>query len=186
MVALLILLLSNFNAFAQKTTIWLVNHAERAEGKDAGLSKTGQQRAQGLAKALKHEGVEVIYITSQKCSAETAAPLSAKARILARVYTDSVKKFVNIIRNNFAGKKVLIIADHTTIIKFLYEFGVDSPFDSLDKEDFDQLFTITIKESGEADLAIRYYGDEHHVTPIPQQYLLDNYYPGYTPRTPIN
>jgi len=183
---LFILLLSNFSAFAQKTTVWIVNHAEKDAGKDAGLSPAGQQRAHDLAKTLKHDNVEIIYITGQKCSAQMADPLAQKARILPRVYTDSISKFVNIIKRNFAGKNILIVADHVTIMQFLNDFGVESPFDSLDENDFDQLFTITIKDNGNTELAVQYYGEKNHVTPIPPQYILDSYYPGYAPVLPGN
>ena len=183
---LFILLLSNFSAFAQKTTVWIVNHAEKEDGKDADLSKTGQQRAHDLAKTLKHDNVEIIYVTGQKCSAETADALAQKARILPRVYTDSVSKFVDIIKRNFAGKNILIVADHVTIMQFLMDFGVESPFDSLDENDFDQLFTITIKDNGNTNLAVQYYGAKNHVNPIPPQYILDSYYPGYAPVLPGN
>jgi 2,3-bisphosphoglycerate-dependent phosphoglycerate mutase len=174
---LIILLLSNFSAFAQKTTIWIVNHAEKARKSDA-LSDTGQQRATDLMKTLKHENVEVIYVTAQNISAQTASPLAARDKILPRVYTDSVQKFVGIIQKNFIGKNVLIIADSNTIIPFISAFGANSPFDALDKGDYDQLFTITIKASGDVECAVRYYGKSHHVNAIPQSYILDNFSPG--------
>ena len=174
---LLMLLVSNFSAFAQKTTIWIVNHAENVPGRDV-LSDTGLQRANDLVKALKHSGVETIYTTDAKVSQQTANPLAVKVRILPRIYTDSIKKFAEIIKRNFIGKNVLIIADYKTIIPLLSEFGADSPFDELSKGDYDQLFTITIKPSGDAESSVRYYGKKHHDNEIPQSYIMDNIQPG--------
>jgi len=174
---LVILLLSNFSAFAQNTTIWLVNHAE-TDGNSENLSAIGQQRATDLLKALKHEGVEVIYVTNKKSSLQTANPLAFKDKILPRVYTDSVQKFAEIIKQNFIGKNVLIIADYGTIIPFISAFGGDAPFDSLDKDDYDQLFCIVLKSSGNVSSTVRYYGKAHHTNAIPQSAILDNFSPG--------
>jgi 2,3-bisphosphoglycerate-dependent phosphoglycerate mutase len=158
-ILLFALLVCNFSAFAQKTTIWIVNHAETVPGRDM-LSDTGLQRANDLVKALKHSGVETIYTTDAKVSQQTANPLAAKVRILPRIYTDS------------------IIADYKTIIPLLSEFGADSPFDELSKGDYDQLFTVTIKPSGDAESSVRYYGKKHHDNEIPQSYIMDNIQPG--------
>ena len=178
---LIVLLLSNFSAFAQKTTIWIVNHAEKEKKSDA-LTDTGKMRADDLMKTLKHEGVEVIYVTSKNVSLQTANPLAFRNKILPRVTTDSVQKFAKVLATNFIGKKVLIVADYNTILPLVAALGGDSPFDALDKDDYDQIFTITIKPSGEVESNVRYYGKKHHVTPIPQSYMLDNYTPGLPSR----
>jgi len=171
------LFLSNFSALAQKTNVWIVNNAEKAKGIDA-LSDTGKERAIALFKALKHEGVQVIYITPKKISAQTAEPLATRDKILPRVYTDSVQKFAQIIKLNFIGKNVLIVANYDTIISLLSALGADTPFDELDKGDHDQLFCLTIKSTGDVDCTVRYYGKKHHVNEIPQSYILENYSQG--------
>lgn len=174
---LLLLLLCNFNALAQKTTIWIVNHAENVPNRDM-LSDTGLQRAQDLMKTLRHSGVQTIYTTNARISQQTANPLAAKIKLLPRIYTDSTKKFAGILRRNFIGTNVLVIADYKTIIPLLSELGADSPFDELSKNDYDQLFTITIKSSGDVESAVRYYGKKHHDNDIPQNYIMDNFQPG--------
>ena len=174
---LIVLLLSNFSAFAQKTTIWIVNHAETLD-KAGELSDTGQLRANDLAKALKHEHIEIIYVTGARASAETANPLAVKEKILPRVYKDSVEKFAGIIKKNLSGKNILIVADYKTILPLIAALGSSSPFDSLDEGDYDQLFSITIKDSGDVDFAVSYYGKKHHVNAIPQSYILDSFSPG--------
>lgn len=180
--ALLLLLLGSLSASAQKTTIWIVNHAEEDTiVKDGGLISIGQQRAADLVKALKHEGIEAIFITKQKCSVQTADPLARRNKILPRVNTDSLKKFVQILTKNFAGKNVLVISNPTTIVQLLNLLGADSPFDGLDQGDHDQLFYVTIKDTGDVVSGVRYFGATNHVNPIPQQYILDNFNPNYAP-----
>jgi 2,3-bisphosphoglycerate-dependent phosphoglycerate mutase len=174
---LFVLLFSNFSALAQKTNVWIVCNAEKAKGVDA-LSDTGKQRAIDLFKALKHEDVQVIYITPKKISAETANPLANHDKILPRIYTDSVRKFAQIIKLNFIGKNVLIIADYNTVIPLISALGGETPFDELDKGDHDQLFCLTLKTTGDVDSQVRYYGKKHHVNEIPQSDILDNYSQG--------
>ncbi len=177
LIFLSLLLTCSFNAFAQKTTIWIVNHAENIKDRDM-LSDSGRERADDLMKALRHSGVQTIYTTNARISQQTANPLAAKVKLLPRIYTDSVKKFAEILKHNFLGTSVLIIADYKTIIPLLSELGADSPFDELSKNDYDQLFTITIKPSGDAESAVRYYGKKHHDNEIPQSYIMDNFQPG--------
>lgn len=174
---LLLLIACSFNAFAQKTTIWIVNHAETIKDRDM-LSDSGKKRADDLMKALRHSGVQTIYTTSAHASQLTANPLAAKVKLLPRIYTDSIRKFAEIIRRNFIGQSVLIIADYKTIIPLLSELGAESPFDELSQNDYDQLFTITIKSSGDAESFVRYYGKKHHDNEIPQSYIMDNFQPG--------
>lgn len=173
----MLLLVFSFGAFAQKTTIWIVTHAETVKGHDM-LSDTGRQRADDLMKALRHSGLQAIYTTNARISQQTANPLAAKVKLLPRIYTDSVKKFAGILRRNFTGSNVLVIADYKTIIPLLAELGADSPFDELSPGDYDQLFTITIKSSGDAESSVRYYGKKHHDNDIPQSYIMDNFQPG--------
>ena len=174
---LFVLLLSNFSALAQKTNVWIVNNAEKAKGVDA-LSDTGKQRAIALFKALRHDDVQVIYITPKKISAETAEPLATRNKILPRVYTDSVQKFAQIIKLNFVGKNVLIIADYNMVVPLISALGGEAPFDELDKADHDQLFCLTLKPDGSVDSLVRYYGTKHHVNEIPQSNILENYSQG--------
>ena len=107
----IILLLSNFSALAQKTTIWIVRHAEKeAPGPGAPdtepiLSEDGKERAIALAKVLKRENIKNIFITQTKRSDQTAKPLAIQTHILPRIYTDSIKPFAKNLLNNFKNPK---------------------------------------------------------------------------------
>jgi 2,3-bisphosphoglycerate-dependent phosphoglycerate mutase len=177
MLVLLTVLLSNFSAFAQKTNIWIVNHAEGSKNSDV-LSDIGQERAADLMKALKHEGIAVIYVTNKNVSAQTASPLAVRNKITPMIYADSVQKLADMIKKNYTGKNVLIVADYTTTLHIISALGARAPFESLDKGDYDQLFTVTIKGNNDPESFVRYYGKTNHVNAIPQSYMLDNFTPG--------
>ncbi|WP_214072820.1 hypothetical protein [Mucilaginibacter sp. dw_454] len=182
--------LSNFNAFAQKTNIWIVRVAETnpvvpgAANVSPGLSADGQERATALLKALKHEKLQAIYIPSGTPAQQTVYPLSAKVKLLPRVYTDSVGAFVKTLNRNFQGTNVLIAAQLKDILPLISQLGAEPPFDALNDEDYDLLFSITIDNNDKKDMMVSYYGKAHHVSEIPQQYLIEKYYPSYI--APIN
>jgi 2,3-bisphosphoglycerate-dependent phosphoglycerate mutase len=181
-VILISLLLSNFSAFAQKTNIWIVRDAENSTtGAGNNLSTAGLQRAQDLLKALKREKIQTIYINSQKASELTVYPLAEKDKILPRVYTDSIKAFVSKIMKNFKGENVLIVAQYDAIIPIIEELGAKAPFDKVNDDDYDLLFSITIDDNDKTNLFVSHYGKSHHSTEIPQEFILQNFYPNYAP-----
>lgn len=187
---LTVLLLSNFNARAQKTHIFIVSVAEQNEAVLAannispGLSNEGQDRAEALLKVLKREKIQTIYIPAGKPAEQTVAPLSAKAKILARVYTDSVSAFIKKITRNFQGTNVLIVAHYQDIMPIISELGVTPPFTELSEDDYDLLFSVTINENYSREVFVSNYGKKHHVTEIPQAYIIQKFYPSFVP--PVN
>src|SRR6478735_3436010 len=113
------LLLSNFSASAQNTTIWIVRHAEKAtnikQDEDPVLSAAGTKRAEALAKELKGEHIKAIYVTRYKRTGLTARPLAYKAKLLPRIYVDTaLNVFAKTIIKNFRGDNVLIIGHSNT------------------------------------------------------------------------
>jgi 2,3-bisphosphoglycerate-dependent phosphoglycerate mutase len=189
-VALTVLLFSNFNAFAQKTNIFIVRVAEAsdvvlaASNIKVGLSSEGQDRAEALLKVLKREKIQTIYIPAGKVGEQTVAPLSAKAKVLARVYTDSVSAFIKKITRNFQGTNVLIVAQYKDIMPIISELGVTPPFTELAEEDYDLLFSVTISDSDRREVFVSNYGKKHHVTEIPQEYIIQKFNPSFIP--PMN
>jgi 2,3-bisphosphoglycerate-dependent phosphoglycerate mutase len=182
--AICCLLMSNYNALAQKTVVYIVRHAEKAttvaKDDDPGLSAAGQQRAEASAKELRKANIKAIYVTKYKRTGLTARPLALKSRILPRVYADSsLKKFAKTITTNFRGKNVLIIGHSNTIMPLLDAFGAEMPFESLNEEDYDMLFEVTINDNGSAELGITNYGEKHHVNQIPEKYLPEVVHPEF-------
>ena len=171
------LLLSNFSASAQKTTIWVVRHAEKdasSQGNDPGLSVEGQRRAEVLAKTLKRQNIKAIYVTTYKRTGLTAKPLATQAKILPRTYTDSLKQYADIILKNFKGYNVLVVGHSNTVMPLLAAFGAEQPFAELADDDYDMLFKIVIKDSGKVELEVSYYGTLHHSSDLPRKYQAEN------------
>jgi 2,3-bisphosphoglycerate-dependent phosphoglycerate mutase len=186
----IILLLSNFDALAQKTNIFIVKEAEKSQTVLAasnvvpGLSNDGHDRAEALLKALKREKIQAIYIPAGKPGEQTAAPLAAKIKVLPRVYADSISAFVSKLTRNFQGTNVLIVAQQKDIMPLISALGLTPPFDALTDEDYDLLFSITINENDRREIFVSNYGKKHHETEIPQQYIIQKFNPSFIP--PMN
>lgn len=173
------LFLNNYSAFAQKTTIWFVRHAEKEAATpqntdNPGLSPDGQKRADALAKFLKRAKIKAIYITTYKRTAETARPVAAQTKLIPQVYTDSPKTFAENTLKTFNGNNVLVVGHSNTLMPLLAAFGSELPFDELDEDDYDMIFKVTINGSGTRNLEVSYYGTLHHKSDLPQKYLEDD------------
>jgi broad specificity phosphatase PhoE len=176
---LIILFFSNFSALAQKTTIWVVRHAEKeasapdAPNADPNLSHDGKERAIALARVLKRENIKAIFVTPTKRSNQTAKSLAAQLNISPRIYTDSIKPFAKTLLSDFKGTKVLVVGHSNTVMPILDALGADMPLAKLSEEDFDMIFKVTVRESGKVSLEVHYYGTLHHTSDLPEKYSPD-------------
>lgn len=166
------LLLSNYNASAQKTTIWLVRHAEKADtpATNPPLTRLGQQRAKALLRNLGGNKIAAVYITDFIRTAQTAKPVAEKYKLTPHIYnSNDVKSLAAKILQENKGKTVLIVGHSNTIVPTIVALGCESPFPTLNADDYDILFKVTVK-NGSANLEMSYYGSPHHSTIIPQKY----------------
>lgn len=136
--SLLLLLLALVAApAAALDTLYLVRHAEKAEGWPADrdldalqpLSPAGLARAEALAARLQNAGVTAIYTSRTTRSLETGLPL-AKATGAPLVADDATTKpdqmaafFDRLRQERAADKTVLLVAHSNTIPQLLVQLG---------------------------------------------------------------
>lgn len=174
----LALAVSNFDALAQKTTIWLVRHAEKQAADAAQMSSSnpdlsdiGVSRASALAKVLKSYPLNTIYSTNYKRTLATAAPLAAQLKLTPVIYDarDLAAIATKALQEN-KGKQALIVGHSNTLVPVIKALKAEVPFAELTDNDYDMLFKVVIDENGKAKLTIGHYGDAHHTTDIPPAY----------------
>lgn len=175
--------LSNFNAFAQKTTIWLVRHAEKATAnpadRDPDLTDVGKARAAALAQVLKRENIKYVYSTLYKRTQHTVKPLADLLDITPQDYdTKDLGAVALRVLNENKGKGALIAGHSNTLIPMIKALNCEVPFDELSDNDYDMLFKVIVDDKGKARLTISHYGDLHHSTEVPLAFSR-----GETPRT---
>lgn len=164
--------LSNFNALAQKTTIWLVRHAEKSTvnptERDPDLTDIGNARAAALAQLLKRQKIKAIYSTIYKRTINTAKPLAAILNLNPVLYdTKDLNAVAAKVLKENQGTGALIVGHSNTLIPVIKALNAELPFEDLSDNDYDMLFKVVVDNKGKAKLTISHYGDLHHSTEVP-------------------
>lgn len=171
--SLLLLLLALFAVpAAALDTLYLVRHAEKAEGwptdRDLDalqpLSPAGLARAEALAARLQNAGITAIYTSRTTRSLETGMPL-AKATGAPLVVDDATTKpdqmaafFDRLRQERAADKTVLLVAHSNTIPQLLLQLGakpdcfaklgITGPLENLLIEGYEGLWKVDLKKEG--------------------------------------
>ena len=144
--ALTLLLCGLFAASAAaQSTVFIVRHAEKAEGSgnDPDLSQAGQARAESLANILKEVGITAIYATEFKRTQETAAPLAkAIGMEVVKLPGKSTAELVTRLQDLKAGC-AFVVGHSNTIPLVIKALGVDAPINISDN-DYDNLFVVIL------------------------------------------
>jgi len=135
-------------AAAAQHSVFVVRHAERADGGAAGmstsdpdLSDAGKARAQSLAAALKDAGITAIYVTEFKRTQQTAAPLATALGLQVTVVPSKDMAALIEKLKGTAGN-ALVIGHSNTVPEVIKQLGVADPVKLADT-DYDFLFVVT-------------------------------------------
>jgi broad specificity phosphatase PhoE len=138
-------------AYAQKL-VYVVRHAERADGgasnapmtgapADPSLSAAGEARAAKLAAMLSSAGIAAIYATELKRTQETAKPLSSKTHVpVTTIKSADTPRLISDLRTHHAADVVLIVAHSNTIPDIIKALG--GPAVTVADSEYDNLFVI--------------------------------------------
>lgn len=167
--------LSNFDALAQKTTLWLVRHAEKETTnpavRDPDLTAIGKLRATALAQMLKREKIRHIYSTIYKRTQNTVMPLAGTLKLTPEIYdTKDLNAVAQRVLAENKGESALIVGHSNTLIPMIKALNYEVPFEELSDNDYDMLFKVVIDDKGKAKLTINHYGDLHHTTEVPSAF----------------
>jgi broad specificity phosphatase PhoE len=140
-------------AVAQQT-VFLVRHAERADGgagapttsmtmgADPDLSAAGRARAESLAAVLEDAKITAIIATEYKRTQQTAAPLAKTLGVT--VTTIKANEPAELIKTvKAAAGNVLIVGHSNTMPDVMRALGAPAPAAIADNE-YDNLFVLTV------------------------------------------
>ena len=136
---------------AAQPTIFLVRHAERADGApgantkmapDPDLSDAGRARAESLATALKDANITAIYATEFKRTQQTAAPLAKALGLTVTIVTSKSEPEVIDHLKKSKGN-VLVVGHSNTVPEIIKALGVTTPV-TIGDNDFDNMFLVTL------------------------------------------
>jgi phosphohistidine phosphatase SixA len=145
-IAALILAATATVASAQ-ATIFVVRHAERADGGSGGmandppLSAAGRARAARLAAMLKDTRLTAVFATEFKRTQQTGAPTATAQHLtVTAIAADKTATLVEHLKK--ASGPVLVIGHSNTVPQIIAALGVTTPVTVADTE-FDNLFIVT-------------------------------------------
>lgn len=163
--------------FSNHTRIYIVRHAEKVTGKDAGkdpfLTTAGYKRAGDLMRELKKSGISRIYTSQYRRTQLTADSMRIQLGIDTVVYlADTVcDDLVNRIRlkGDLGGSSILIIAHSNTIPYIIKKLGVTDtePINIADNQ-YNDLFLVK-KKRNKFVLIRKQYGEAPVGTAMPMQ-----------------
>lgn len=149
-------------ASAQKTTAWIVRHAEKDTAfinrQDPDLTATGQQRALDLAAYLQNEPVVKVYSTDTKRTRQTAKHVKAPLEVYN---PKNLTGLLDLITKNANDKSVLIIGHSNTVLETIEALGGKRPVKLLTDDDYDYIFKVEIEAGKHAVVSFYHFGQVH-------------------------
>jgi broad specificity phosphatase PhoE len=163
LVALLLLSLGSAANAQRLTTVILVRHAEKAAqpANDPPLTAEGEARARALVEVARDAGVTAVITTPFARARGTARPLAGALGLTPEVVdprgAQHPKQVADLIRTKYAGGVVLVVGHSNTIPAIVAALGAKEPPPICDDE-YDDIFVVTIPESGPARVVRARYG----------------------------
>lgn len=149
-------------ASAQKTTAWIVRHAEKdtsfVNRQDPDLTATGQQRSLDLAAYLQKESVVKVYSTDTKRTRQTAKYFKAPLEIYN---PKNLTALLDLISQNTKGNSVLIVGHSNTVLETIEALGGKRPVTQLTDDDYDYIFKVEIEAGKPAVVSFYHFGQVH-------------------------
>ncbi|MEO7272547.1 MAG: phosphoglycerate mutase family protein [Vicinamibacterales bacterium] len=142
-----LILVATATAASAQATIFLVRHAERADGgsggmgNDPSLSEAGRARAESLASMLTDAKLAAIFTTEFTRTQETAAP-TATAQHLTAMTVKADQTAALVAKLKAAKGAVLVVGHSNTVPEVMTALGVKPAVTIADTE-FDNLFIVT-------------------------------------------
>ena len=147
---------------AAQQTIFLVRHAERADGgssaptavSDPDLSQAGHARAASLAAVLKDARIATIFTTEYKRTQQTAAPLAKALGVTPTIVVGKDSAGL-VARIKATTGNVLVVAHSNTLPEIVKELGAAAP--TVADADYDNLFVLSTSKDGPPSLLQLHY-----------------------------
>lgn len=145
-------------------TVIVVRHAEKIDdSRDPALSPAGHERAQALATALEHAGLDAAYASQYQRTRLTALPAARAAGLAVRIEPIEgdvaawAQGFMVELARDHAGETVLV-AGHSNTVPPLVAALCGCQVQPLTDPDYDRIYLVKGAGSENPDLIIARYG----------------------------
>ncbi len=157
--------MSRERAGGADTVVYIVRHAEKITGENAGrdpaLTDAGQNRALVLAEILRSENISHVYSSDYIRTRDTAAPTAKNASVLVGLYDPrDLRALAERIKQQ--GGRYLVVGHSNTIRETAQALGAsitDAPV--YEKSEYDRLYRVTLNQDGQTTMRLRRYGQRY-------------------------
>ena len=145
---LLSLTVTSYAQQSDKTTYYLIRHAEKdrsdSADKNPELTKKGKDRAKKWSNLFKELKIDAIYSTDYNRTLQTAAATAKTKKLTIQKYHPKNMDMASFIKET-KGKSVLIVGHSNTIPSFTNKIIGKGTYLNMDDDDNDNLYLVTIK-----------------------------------------
>ena len=152
---------SDVEALDTGTIVYLVRHAEKVTGENAGadpaLTLAGQSRAMILENELKDSHITKVFSSDYKRTRDTAAPTAKMFGLEIEIYNPrDLAALAEKIKNT--GGHILVVGHSNTIPETVNALGGvgGTPID--EANEYDRLYVVTIGKDGVVQTQLKHYG----------------------------
>lgn len=153
------------------TVIYLVRHAEKITGENAGrnpaLTVEGEVRAKTLAGILGTKNITHIYSSDYIRTRDTAAPTAEMSGITTGIYNP---RHLLELAETIKGTKgrYLVVGHSNTVPETVNALGGVGGSPIFEKSEYDRLYIVTILEDGTVQTDLQRYGKKYVAEPTVQ------------------
>ncbi len=150
---------SHVDAQGEPTVVYLVRHAEKADGgADPALTVQGFARAAVLADLLSDTGITHIYSSDFVRTRDTAEPLAGRLGLETLIYDPSDLVGMASLLRNTPGRH--LVSGHSNTTPRLVELLGGDPHTAIDEaSEYDRLYIVTLLPGGGASSVLLRYGE---------------------------
>ncbi|UZO80810.1 histidine phosphatase family protein [Aquimarina sp. ERC-38] len=129
------------------TTYYFIRHAEKElQGGNPDLTEEGKQHAKKWGSYFTNKNLDAIYSTDYNRTQQTAQIIADQLNLSVTSYNPN-DSYTENFKQNTHHKNVLVVGHSNTIPDFANTIIGEHKFSDISEDDYDQLITITIKDS---------------------------------------
>jgi broad specificity phosphatase PhoE len=142
-------------------TIIVVRHAEKeaSSSRDPDLSPEGKARVAVLERMLSEVSIDRFFSTPYKRTRQTIVALAEKRGNKVQEYNPSAQEAFATSLKTYAGQTILVAGHSNTVPDLLNRLVGERKYESLDENEYDNLYVVTITDGGAKVICLK-YGEE--------------------------
>lgn len=158
---LAVTMLTACSAKSSDTVVYLVRHAEKITGENAGrdpaLTEAGAARSQELASLLSETNISYIHSSDYIRTRDTGAPLAKAKELKIEIYDPTDLQVLADKIKKLRGSH-LVVGHSNTIPETVVALGGDGGTPIYEASEYDRLYKLTILDSGIVHTDLKSYG----------------------------